>query len=285
MMAVVPNAPIGGEASMARVLSEKHPVFAHPREARRWIRRGMHSEHTAAMAPDFVQGNLCILPSRYAGDFAEFCRRNPKPCPLIGQSNVGDPRLPSLGEDLDIRTDLPRYRVFRDGELVDEPTDITAYWRDDLVSFVLGCSFSFEQALIEDGVRLRHLERGENVAMYKTNIDTVAAGPFSGKMVVSMRPLHPAEAIRAIEITSRYPNVHGAPVHIGLPELIGIADLEKPYAGDAPRMAADEIPVFWACGVTPQVAVEQARPSLCITHMPGSMIITDVRNRELGDLL
>jgi uncharacterized protein YcsI (UPF0317 family) len=237
------------------------------------------------MAPDFVQGNLCILPSQYAGDFAEFCRRNPKPCPLIGQSNVGDPRLPSLGEDLDIRTDLPRYRVFRDGELIDEPTDITAYWRDDLVSFVLGCSFSFEQALIEDGVRLRHLERGANVAMYKTSIDTVAAGPFSGKMVVSMRPLHPAEAIRAIEITSRFPNVHGAPVHIGLPEQIGISDLEKPYAGDAPRMAADEIAVFWACGVTPQVAVEQARPSLCITHMPGSMIITDLKNRELGDLL
>ena len=269
---------------MARALSEVSSIPENPVEVRRLIRGGAHSGHTAAMAPDFVQGNLCILPAQYAGDFAEFCRRNPKPCPLIGQSNVGDPRLPSLGEDLDIRTDLPRYRVFRDGELVDEPTDITAYWRDDLVSFVLGCSFSFEQALIEDGVRLRHLERGANVAMYRTNIDTVAAGPFSGKMVVSMRPLHPAEAIRAIEITSRFPNVHGAPVHIGLPEQIGITDLENPYAGDPPRMAADEIPVFWACGVTPQVAVEQARPSLCITHMPGSMIITDLKNRELGEL-
>lgn len=285
MMALVPNAPFAGEDSMARALSEKRPEFTAPREARRWIRQGMHRDHTATMAPDFVQGNLCILPSQYAEDFAEFCRRNPKPCPLIGQSKVGDPRLPSLGEDLDIRTDLPRYRVFRDGQLIDEPTDITAYWRDDLVSFVLGCSFSFEQALIEDGVRLRHVERGTNVAMYKTNIDTIAAGPFSGKMVVSMRPLHPAEAIRAIEITSRFPKVHGAPVHIGLPEQIGITDLEKPYAGDAPRMTADEIPVFWACGVTPQVAVEQARPSLCITHMPGSMIITDLKNRELGDPL
>jgi uncharacterized protein YcsI (UPF0317 family) len=172
--------------------------------------------------------------------------------------------------------------VFRDGQIVDEPTDIMAYWREDLVSFVLGCSFSFEQPLMEDGIRLRHVERGENVAMYKSNIDTVPAGPFSGKMVVSMRPLNPAEAIRAIQITSRFPNVHGAPIHMGFPEQIGIDDLEKPFAGDAPQISGDEIPVFWACGVTPQVAVEQARPSLCITHKPGSMIITDLKNRDLA---
>jgi uncharacterized protein YcsI (UPF0317 family) len=269
-------------APMARALSQKAPIPHDPREARRLIRSGGHAGHTAGMAPAFVQGNLCILPAEYATDFAAYCERNPKPCPLIGMGAAGDPRLPALGEDLDIRTDLPRYRVFRDGTVVDEPTDITDYWRDDLVSFVLGCSFSFEQPLIEDGIRLRHIERGDNVAMYRTSIDTIPAGPFGGKMVVSMRPLHPAEAIRAIEITARYANVHGAPVHIGLPEQIGITDLEAPFAGDAPRMTEDEIPVFWACGVTPQVAVEQARPSLCITHMPGSMIITDLKNRDLA---
>jgi uncharacterized protein YcsI (UPF0317 family) len=156
------------------------------------------------------------------------------------------------------------------------------HWRDDLVSFVLGCSFSFEQPLIEHGIRLRHAERGENVAMYKTSIDTVPAAAFSGKMVVSMRPLYPSEAIRAIQITSRFPNVHGAPIHIGLPEQIGITDLETPFAGDPPRMAEGEIPVFWGCGVTPQVAVEQAKPRLCITHKPGSMLITDLKNRDLA---
>ncbi len=267
---------------MARTLPGGKAIPLRSLEARRLIRTGAHTGHTAAMAPGFVQGNLCILPSDYAADFAAFCQRNPKPCPLIGMGAAGDPRLPSLGEDLDIRTDLPRYRVFRDGETVDEPTDVMAYWRDDLVSFVLGCSFSFEQPLMEDGIRLRHVERGENVAMYKSNIDTVPAGPFSGKMVVSMRPLNPSEAIRAIQITSRFPNVHGAPIHIGLPEQIGITDLENPFAGDAPRMAEDEIPVFWACGVTPQVAVEPARPTLCITHKPGSMIITDLKNRDLA---
>ena len=269
---------------MARALSDSPSLPVDSVDARQMIRRGSHTGHTAAMAPAFVQGNLCILPSRYAADFADYCRLNAKPCPLIAMSDTGDPRLPRLGEDLDIRTDVPRYRVFRDGELVDTPTDISDYWSDDLVSFVLGCSFSFELALMEDGIRLRHIERGDNVAMYKTNIDTVAAGPFSGKMVVSMRPLSPSDAIRAIEITSCFPNVHGAPVHMGFPQQIGITDVEKPYAGDKPNMAEGEIPVFWACGVTPQVAVEQARPSLCITHEPGSMIITDLKNRDLAAL-
>ncbi len=267
---------------MARALSQADPSRLDAIAARRVIRSGAHTGHTAGMAPAFVQGNLCILPSEQANDFADYCRRNPKPCPLIGTSAAGEHRIPSLGDDLDIRTDLPRYRVFRNGEVVDEPTDIMEYWREDLVSFVLGCSFSFEQTLMEEGIRLRHVERGENVAMYKTNIDTVTAGPFGGKMVVSMRPLFPSEAIRAIEITSRFPNVHGAPVHIGLPEQIGITDLEHPFAGDPPQMADDEIPVFWACGVTPQVAVEQARPSLCITHKPGCMIITDVKHSDLA---
>jgi uncharacterized protein YcsI (UPF0317 family) len=253
-------------------------------EARLLIRSGKHTRHTAGLARGYVQGNLCILPADYAVEFAAFCQRNPKPCPLIGMSAPGDPQLPTLAQDLDIRTDLPRYRVFRDGQLVDEPTAITDLWRDDLVSFVLGCSFSFEQALIEAGIPLRHIERGDNVAMYKTNIDTVPAGRFRGKMIVSMRPLSPADAVRAIQITSRFPNVHGAPVHIGLPELLGIDDLEQPYVGDPPRIHADEIPVFWACGVTPQVAIEHARPPLCITHQPGAMVITDLLNASIAIL-
>lgn len=251
-------------------------------EARRRIRRGEHTGHTSTLAAGYVQANLCILPADYATEFAAYCQRNPKPCPLIGMSAPGDPHLPTLAEDLDIRTDVPCYRVFHNGQLVDEPTDIRELWREDLVAFVLGCSFSFEEALLQAGVPLRYVERGENVAMYKTNIDTVPAGRFGGKMVASMRAFSPADAIRAIQITSRFPSVHGAPIHMGLPELIGIEDLERPFAGDPPRLRADEIPLFWACGVTPQVAIEQARPPLCITHKPGCMVITDLRNASLA---
>ena len=246
------------------------------------IRAGRHRGHTAGLAPGYVQGNLCVLPADFATEFAAFCQRNPKPCPLIGMSTPGDSHIPTLAEDLDIRTDVPRYRVFRNGELADEPSDITDLWREDMVTFVLGCSFSFEEALLDAGIPLRHIERGENVAMYESNIDTVPAGRFHGKMVVSMRPMRPAHAIRAIQITSRFPNVHGAPVHIGLPETIGIKDLERPFAGNRPRMRAGELPVFWACGVTPQVAVAQARPPLCITHKPGCMVITDLLNSSVA---
>ena len=251
-------------------------------KARLMIRAGEHRGHTAGLAQGFVQGNLCILPADYALEFAAFCQRNPKPCPLIGISAPGDPRIPALAEDMDIRTDLPQYRIFRDGELVDEPSDIIDLWRDNMVSFVLGCSFSFEEALLDAGIPLSHIERGENVAMYKTNIDTVPAGRFHGKMVVSMRPLKPADAILAIQITSRFPGVHGAPVHLGQPCLIGVDDLETPFDGDRPRMEANEIPVFWACGVTPQVAVEQVRPPICVTHAPGCMVITNLLNSSLA---
>ena len=251
-------------------------------KARLMIRAGEHRGHTAGLAQGFVQGNLCILPADYALEFAAFCQRNPKPCPLIGMSAPGDPRIPALAEDMDIRTDLPQYRIFRDGELVDEPSDIIDLWRDNMVSFVLGCSFSFEEALLDVGIPLSHIERGENVAMYKTNIDTVPAGRFHGKMVVSMRPLKPADVILAIQITSRFPGVHGAPVHLGQPHLIGVDDLEKPFVGDRPRMEDDEIPVFWACGVTPQVAVEQVRPPICVTHAPGCMVITNLLNSSLA---
>jgi len=253
-----------------------------PREVRRAIRRGAHTGHTAGLAPGCVQGNLCILPREYAGDFELFCERNPKPCPLLASSEPGNPRLPALGEDLDIRTDVPGYRVFRDGRHVEDLPDIRGLWNDELVAFVLGCSYSFEEALIEAGVPVRHVEEGRNVPMYRTDIDTVPAGPFRGKLVVSMRPFTPADAIRAIEITSRYPRVHGAPVHIGRPELIGIDDIGKPWAGDPTEVREDELPLFWACGVTPQSVVLEARPSLCITHVPGHMLVTDLKNASLA---
>jgi uncharacterized protein YcsI (UPF0317 family) len=254
-----------------------------PREARRIIRTSDYAGHTAGIAPAYVQGNLCILPKDLAMDFAAFCQRNPKPCPLIGMGSPGDPSLPDLG-DIDIRTDVPRYRVFKDGRLVDEPTDIRSYWRDDLVIFVIGCSFSFEGAMLEAGIRLQHIERDTTVPMYRTSIDCVPAGPFRSKMVVSMRPLSPADAIRAVQITSRFPAVHGAPVHLGLPEAIGIGDLAKPDFGDPAEIGPGQLPVFWACGVTPQVAVEAARPSLCITHKPGAMLVTDRFNSSLAAL-
>lgn len=246
------------------------------------IRRGEWTAHTSGLADEHVQGNVVILPQALASDFLLYCQRNLKPCPLLAVSEPGDPRLPGLGADIDIRSDLPRYRVWRDGELVDQPTDITPLWRDDLVTFVIGCSFSFEQALMEAGIRLRHVDQGRNVAMYRTNIATTAAGPFQGPMVVSMRPLKAADAIRAVQITSRFPAVHGAPVHIGDPSLIGIEDLSRPDYGDAVDVLPDELPVFWACGVTPQAAITRARPAFCITHAPGSMLITDLFNQQLA---
>jgi len=250
--------------------------------ARLAIRAGTHRGPTSGLAPGFVQGNLAILPNALAADFLRFCQLNPKPCPLIGSSAPGDWRVPALGEDIDIRTDIPRYRVWRNGELVAEPKDIRDVWRDDLVSFVIGCSFSFEEALMADGIEMRHIERGCNVPMYRTSIATAEAGPFHGPMVVSMRPMRPADAIRAIQITTRFPAVHGAPVHIGKPELIGIKDIGKPDYGDAVEVTEDEIPVFWACGVTPQAVIATVKPDFCITHYPGCMLVTDRRNTEFA---
>jgi uncharacterized protein YcsI (UPF0317 family) len=251
-------------------------------EARRAIRRGEYTGHTAGVAPGYVQGNLAILPRELAADFARFCHLNPKPCPLLASSEPGDWRLPTLAADLDIRTDLPRYRVWRHGKIVDEPTDVLGYWRDDLVSFVLGCSHSFEAALLEGGIELKHITRGTTVPMFYTNIETTPSGPFHGPMVVSMRPLKPADAIRAIQITTRFPAVHGAPVHIGNPQMIGIADVEKPDQGDPLPVLADELPVFWACGVTPQSVIATVKPEFCITHYPGAMIVTDRVNAHLA---
>src|SRR5256714_2046933 len=265
----------------------RRPTSAIPqtgRDARLAIRTDQFTGQTAGVAPGYVQGNLAVLPRELAGDFLRFCQLNPKPCPVLGVSSPGDFRLPILADDLDVRTDISRYRVFRSGEVIDEPTDIRGHWRDDLVAFVLGCSFSFEQALIEDGIELRHMTCGSNVPMYRTNVRCEPAGPFAGPLVVSMRPLKPRDAIRAIQITSRFPSVHGAPVHIGLPAAIGIADLGKPDYGDAVPVESDELPVFWACGVTPQAVIAQVKPEFCITHAPGSMLITDLVNSKLASL-
>ena len=258
------------------------PISSDALSVRLAARGGRLTGHTSGLAPGYVQGNLAILPASLAGDFLRFCQRNPKPCPVLGISEPGSARIPELGDDLDLRTDLPRYRVWRRGELVEEPTDILRHWRDDLVAFVIGCSFTFEHALIEDGMPLRHVEQGRNVAMYRTSIACQPAGAFGGPMVVSMRPLRPADAIRAVQVTSRFPGVHGAPVHLGHPGMIGIADLARPDYGDAVEVRDDELPVFWACGVTPQAVIAAARPDFAITHAPGCMLVTDGRNSRLA---
>jgi uncharacterized protein YcsI (UPF0317 family) len=258
-------------------------IKAGMRERRRIRDEGFNGS-TAGLAPGNVQANLVILPKALAHDFLRFAQANPKPCPVLAVSEPGDPHLPALGEDLDIRTDLPKYRVWRYGELVEEPPDVRHVWRDDLVSFALGCSFSFEQAMVEEGIELRHMTCGSNVPMYRTNIRCVPAGSFAGPLVVSMRPLSPGDAIRAIQITSRFPSVHGAPVHLGLPEAIGIGSLYRPDYGDAVPVHAGELPVFWACGVTPQAVIAEAEPEFCITHAPGSMLITDLLSAKLASL-
>lgn len=247
------------------------------------IRSGEWRGSTSGKAPAHVQGNLTILPVGFASDFLRFCHLNPKPCPVLAVSDAGDPRLPTLG-DIDIRTDVPRYRVFEGGRCIDEPYDLDGWWRDDLVAFVLGCSLSFERALIDAGLRLEHVERGTAVPMFKTTVPTARAGTFHGPLVVSMRPFRPAEAIRAIQVTSRFPTAHGAPVHIGFPKAIGVGDLSRPDYGSPVEVAEDQLPLFWACGVTPQAVVEAAQLPFCITHYPGSMLVTDLKNADIAVL-
>lgn len=259
-------------------------VYGSGHAARQAVRRGEHRGPTAGIAPGFVQGNLAILPKALADDFFRFCQFNPKPCPLLAASEPGDPRLPTLGEDVDIRTDIPLYHVWRDGRMVEAVTDLKSLWRDDLVAFLIGCSFSFEEALIEDGIPLRYIACNTNVPMYRTSIQTQPAGPFHGPLVVSMRPLKPADAIRAVQITSRFPAVHGAPVHIGKPEMIGIRDIMQPDYGDPVEVKDDELPVFWACGVTPQSVIATVKPDFCVTHAPGHMLVTDLKNSRLAIL-
>ncbi|MGH3678305.1 MAG: putative hydro-lyase [Mycobacterium sp.] len=248
--------------------------------ARDRIRSGCHVGPTSGLAPGFAQANLVILPADHAFDFLRFCVRNPKPCPLLEVTDTGSAHPDALAPDADLRTDLPRYRVFRDGQPVDEPGDVTRYWRDDLVSFLLGCSFTFEWALAAAGLPLAHQQQHVNVPMYITDRRCVGAGPFEGPLVVSMRPFAPDDVARAVEISSRFPMMHGAPVHIGDPTALGITDLSTPDFGDPVRITEGEVPVFWACGVTPQIVVAEARPSLAIFHAPGHMFITDRPHAE-----
>ncbi|MGE2728678.1 putative hydro-lyase [Mycolicibacterium vaccae] len=243
--------------------------------ARHDIRRGAHTGPTSGSAPGYAQANLVVLPEADALDFARFCARNPRPCPVLEITDTGSPYPVTLAAGADLRTDLPRYRVMRDGRCVDEPTDISAYWRDDLVGFLLGCSFTFEWALRAAGLPLSHQDQGVNVPMYVTDRPCADAGRFSGPLVVSMRPLPPGQIGAAAQITSRFPAMHGPPVHVGDPAALGIVDLDRPDFGDPVHIGADEVPVFWACGVTPQAAVAQARPELAIFHSPGHMFLTD----------
>ena len=258
-----------------------HLRHARGAEVRRLARAGQVNGPTPGLALGYVQANLVIVPRDLAFDFLLFCQRNPKPCPLLDVTEPGDPEPKLVAPGADLRTDLPRYRVWRHGELADEPGDLHAWWRDDLVGFLLGCSFTFENALLQGGVPVRHLECGGNVPMYRTNLACRPAGIFRGPMVVSMRPLTPRQAITATRICSRFPRAHGTPVHFGDPAAIGIRDLDRPDFGDPVPIHPGEVPVFWACGVTPQAVAMEARPPLLITHKPGHMFVTDLRDTEL----
>ena len=249
-----------------------------PAAARERFRAGVRTP-TADLAPGYAQANLVVLPADLAFEFMLFAQRNPKPCPLLDVTDPGRPAT-SLAPGADLRTDLPAYRIWENGDCVKETSDITSYWRDDLVSFLIGCSFTFENALIAAGVPVRHVEQGTNVPMFKTNRPTRPGGRFSGPLVVSMRPIPPDRVATAVQVTARYPAVHGAPVHVGNPEALGIADLSKPDYGDPVIREENDVPVFWACGVTPQAALAQARPPFAITHAPGHMFITDAPDQD-----
>jgi len=259
------------------------PGQAGPKEMRSLIRRGKWDRPTAGVAMGYVQANLVILPGEYAFDFLLFCQRNPKPCPLLEVLEGGRYRTRLLSSAADIRTDIPKYNLYRKGKLERTVKEIRDFWQDDFVTFLLGCSFSFEEALIKARVPVRHVEENRNVPMYITRIACRPAGKMRGPMVVTMRPIPPDKVERAVRITSRYPAVHGSPIHIGDPSKIGIKDLSRPDFGDPVTIRKGEVPVFWACGVTPQAVILKSKPDLCITHSPGHLFISDLPNEELVD--
>ena len=252
-------------------------LYATARDLRLACRRGALAGPTAGVIAGYEQANLVIVPKAFASDFLLFCRRNSRPCPLLDVTDPGDPEPKATAPGADLRTDLPKYRVWRAGELVEEPADILGLWQSDFVSFLIGCSFTFEHALMAAGVPVRHIERGRNVPMFNTNIPCAPAGRFAGPLVVSMRPMTPAQAASAAEVCGRFPKSHGGPVHVGDSAAIGITDVMKPDYGDAVDIRTGEVPVFWACGVTPQAALMTAKLPLAITHAPGHMFVTDVR--------
>jgi uncharacterized protein YcsI (UPF0317 family) len=254
-----------------------------PDEVRAAIRTGSWDGPTASLAPGYTQANLVALPEADAFDFLRFCVANPRPCPVLEVTYPGSFEPVQTAPGADLRTDLPRYRVHVDGSVEDEVTDVRDVWRDDLVAFLIGCSFTFERALLAADLPVRHIEQGVNVPMYRTAVACRPAGRFAGPLVVSMRPMTPAQAIRATQITSRYPSVHGAPVHVGDPSALGIASLGSPQYGDPVEIRDGEVPVFWACGVTPQAVAAASRPELMITHAPGHMFVTDVPDERLAE--
>ena len=255
-----------------------------PDDVRQLIRSGSLVQPTSGVAPGYVQANLAILPKELAFDFLLFCQRNPKPCPLLEVVEAGDVEPVQFAPGADLRTDVPLYRVYEYGEMTAEVEDISEFWRDDLVSFLLGCSFSFESALTRAGIPLRHIERETNVSMFITNIPATSAGVFTGPTVVSMRPIRQEQVVRAVQVTSRFPAVHGAPLHVGDPAAIGIDDITQPDFGEPTEIKEGEVPVFWACGVTPQAAAMASRPPMMITHSPGYMFITDKKDEDLAVL-
>ena len=253
---------------------------ATPKELRTLFRNGELVRQTSGMAEGYVQANLVILPRDLAFDFLLFCQRNPKPCPLLEVVDAGSSEPAKSAPGADLRYDLPKYRVYRNGQVDAEEDDISQYWRDDLVSFLLGCSFTFDSALMRAGIPLQHIERGTNVSMFITSVQTAPAGIFHGPMVVSMRPIPQDKVVRAVQVTSRFPSVHGAPVHVGDPAAIGIRDVTTPDLGDPSDVESGNVPVFWACGVTPQAVAMSSKPPLMITHSPGHMFITDMRDED-----
>ncbi len=255
-----------------------------PGEIRAIIRRGKWDRPTAGLAMGYAQANLVILPQKYAFDFLLFCQRNPKPCPLLEVLEPGEFRTKFLSLEADIRTDIPLYHIYQKGKLHHTIKEIRSFWKPDFVTFLLGCSFSFEEAMLRSNIPVRHIEENKNVPMFITHIPCKAAGVFQGPMVVTMRPIPSEQVSRVVQITSRYAWVHGAPIHIGDPSTLGIKDVKKPDFGDPVTMKRGEVPVFWACGVTPQAVVTKAKPALCITHAPGHMFISDLLNEELAIL-
>ncbi|MFR5877031.1 MAG: putative hydro-lyase [Eubacterium sp.] len=253
----------------------------HPQEVKKLIRAGQITTQTSGMCNGYAQANLCILPKDYAFDFLLFCMRNPKPCPVLEVGDVGSKEFRFMAAEGDVCKDFPKYRIWRNGQLEKEVTDITDYWQEDFVYFLIGCSFSFESELLEASVPVRHIEEGRNVPMFNTNIELTPAGAFHGNMVVSMRPIPNDLVVKAVNVTAAMPRVHGAPVQIGNPNAIGIEDINKPDYGDRVTINDGEVPVFWACGVTPQNAVMATKPPIAITHAPGHMFITDVKNVDL----
>ncbi|MBQ9942097.1 MAG: putative hydro-lyase [Christensenellaceae bacterium] len=254
-----------------------------PSEVRAMFRSGELCRPTAGMCGGYAQGNLAILPKEQAFDFLLFTQRNPKPCPILEVSDVGSREFALTAPGSDIAKDISLYRVYENGELTGEYQDISQFWRDDFVSFLIGCSFTFESALMDEDVPVRHIEMGCNVPMYITNLQCKPAGEFFGPAVVSMRPIPRGQVMKAISVTGRYPSVHGAPVHVGDPSMIGIKDVMKPDFGDPVEIREGEIPVFWACGVTPQAVAMNVKPPIMITHAPGHMFITDIKNSQLSD--